>query len=191
MAVDQERKKLADELYEEYGKPLEAEHQGEYVAIAPGWQDYPGHNGAGGGAKSCEGLRSGQLPFQSGGEGCLAMAVSSRLVSRRFPYLPIHLAVRHTRDHLDAFLDTGFDGDIAVPHTSIADGDPPGGYLSCRLADGSDMLSPFYRGTIRVGGLGSFSVVIVALGDEPLVRRGVSDRFKVILDHGHQLIVEP
>lgn len=35
MAVDQKRRKLADELYEKYGKPLEAEHQGEYVAITP------------------------------------------------------------------------------------------------------------------------------------------------------------
>lgn len=119
------------------------------------------------------------------------MAVNPRLVSRHFPYLPIHLAMRHTRDDLDAFLDTGFDGDVAVPHTSVADGDPPDGYLSCRLADGSDVLSPFYRGTIRVGALGSFSVVIVALGDEPLVGRGVSDRFKVILDHGQQVIVAP
>ena len=34
MAVDQERKKLADQLYELYGKPLEAEHWGEYVAIS-------------------------------------------------------------------------------------------------------------------------------------------------------------
>lgn len=35
MAVDQERRKLADQLYELYGKPLEAEHWGKYVAIAP------------------------------------------------------------------------------------------------------------------------------------------------------------
>lgn len=28
-------KKQADELYERYGKPLEAEHWGEYLAISP------------------------------------------------------------------------------------------------------------------------------------------------------------
>lgn len=119
------------------------------------------------------------------------MAVNPRLVSRRFPYLPIHLAVHQTGDDLDALLDTGFDGDVAVPYASVADGDPPDGYLSCRLADGSDVLSPFYVGTVKVGAMGSFSIVIVALGDEPLVGRGVSDRFKVTLDHGQQLIVEP
>ena len=29
------RKALADQLYAQYGKPLEAEHAGKYVAIAP------------------------------------------------------------------------------------------------------------------------------------------------------------
>ena len=32
---DQQRKQLADQLYAEYGKSLEAEHSGEYVAITP------------------------------------------------------------------------------------------------------------------------------------------------------------
>ncbi|MBI4492414.1 MAG: hypothetical protein HY690_06435 [Chloroflexi bacterium] len=34
-AVDRQRKQLADRLYEQYGKPLEAQHWGEYVAISP------------------------------------------------------------------------------------------------------------------------------------------------------------
>ena len=35
MALDQERKRRAEALYERHGKPLEGEHRGEYVAIAP------------------------------------------------------------------------------------------------------------------------------------------------------------
>lgn len=35
MATDQERKVQADTLYERYGKPLEAHHAGQYVAISP------------------------------------------------------------------------------------------------------------------------------------------------------------
>lgn len=31
----QKRKALADQLYAQYGKPLEAEHAGKYVAVAP------------------------------------------------------------------------------------------------------------------------------------------------------------
>lgn len=30
-----ELKRLADHLYEKFGKPLEADHEGEYVAISP------------------------------------------------------------------------------------------------------------------------------------------------------------
>lgn len=32
--ADQERKQLADSLYDRYGKPLEAQHRGEYIAIS-------------------------------------------------------------------------------------------------------------------------------------------------------------
>lgn len=31
----QERKKLADKLYKKYGKPLESEHLGKYLAVSP------------------------------------------------------------------------------------------------------------------------------------------------------------
>ena len=35
-ARDQERRQQAVRLYEQYGRSLEAEHRGEYVAILPG-----------------------------------------------------------------------------------------------------------------------------------------------------------
>lgn len=44
MVVDQERKELADELCEKYGKPLETEHRGEYVAVSPQGQTVVGPN---------------------------------------------------------------------------------------------------------------------------------------------------
>ncbi len=34
-AKDQGRKSQAEQLYERYGRPLEAQHPGEYVAIFP------------------------------------------------------------------------------------------------------------------------------------------------------------
>ena len=34
-AIDEERRVQADALYERYGKPLEQEHRGEYIAISP------------------------------------------------------------------------------------------------------------------------------------------------------------
>jgi hypothetical protein len=48
-----------------------------------------------------------------------------------------------------------------------------------------------YFGTVQVNDVGSLDALITALGDEPIVGRGVTDRFRLILDHGTQVIVEP
>jgi hypothetical protein len=39
--------------------------------------------------------------------------------------------------------------------------------------------------------LGPFPVVVTSLGDEPLIGRRLTDRFRVIEDHGARVIVEP
>ncbi|MBI4492857.1 MAG: hypothetical protein HY690_08710 [Chloroflexi bacterium] len=120
------------------------------------------------------------------------MALNHRVVSSRFPYLPLHLALGDRTADVDALLDTGFDGDVVLPPGLVMDNSqPPDEYLQWTLADGSEVLAPAFLGTARVGELAPFPVLITALGDEPLVGRGVSDRFLVMLDHGHQVIVEP
>jgi hypothetical protein len=50
---------------------------------------------------------------------------SPRLVSGRFPYLPIHLEVRRGMHDLELLLDTGFDGDVSLPPELIMNGAPP------------------------------------------------------------------
>ncbi len=119
------------------------------------------------------------------------MAIDQRVTSSHFPYLPVHLQIGQRTHDIEIFLDTGFDGDIAVPTDLVGEGRPPDGYLPCRLADGSEVLTPLYRGVVRVGALPSFPVVVIVLGDEPLAGRGVSDRFRVVLDHGQRVIVKP
>ena len=42
-ASQQEIDRLSDELYERYGKPLEAEHWGMYLAISPRGETILGH----------------------------------------------------------------------------------------------------------------------------------------------------
>ena len=37
-AEQQQLKQSADQLYERYAKPLEAEHRGQYIAVSPGGQ---------------------------------------------------------------------------------------------------------------------------------------------------------
>jgi hypothetical protein len=59
------------------------------------------------------------------------------------------------------------------------------------LADGSSVETLVYVGQVRLGSTYMTSIAIMALGDEPIVGRGISDRFTIILDHGRQVIVEP
>jgi hypothetical protein len=56
------------------------------------------------------------------------MAMSQPLFSSHFPYLPFHLEVGHRADDVEALLDTGFDGALAVPPSLVTNGRPPTGY---------------------------------------------------------------
>ena len=44
---------------------------------------------------------------------------------------------------------------------------------------------------IRIGDLEPIRVVVAALGHETLLGRTVSDRFRITLEYGSRLIVEP
>ena len=116
--------------------------------------------------------------------------MTSRVESPRFPYLPLRLEVRNRMYEVEALIDTGFDGDVAVPSSLLASGDPDD-YHRWTLADGAALYAPYYLGSVGVGHLGSADAVITVLGDEPLVGRGITDRFRLILDHGERVIVEP
>jgi predicted aspartyl protease len=119
------------------------------------------------------------------------MAVNPRLVSNRFPYIPIRIQIRRFTLELGALLDTGFDGDVVVPPALISHIHPANGYFRWTLADNSVVRAPAYLGSAAIGNIGIFPVEITALGDEPMVGRGLSDRLTITLDHGQQLIIEP
>ena len=114
-----------------------------------------------------------------------------RVISTRFPYLPIRLVVNRQAIEVEAFLDTGFDGDVVMPRPLMSTTASPDSYLYWALADGSSVRAPAYLGTVEMKPLGSFPVVVTILGDEPLIGRRLTDRFRVILDHGARVIVEP
>ena len=46
-------------------------------------------------------------------------------------------------------------------------------------------------GTVQVGIFAAVDAEIVVLGEAAIVGRGITDRYRVILDHGEQVIVEP
>jgi predicted aspartyl protease len=127
--------------------------------------------------------------------------MSKHVVSSRFPYLPLKVHVRLNRDHqidtlAEALVDTGFSGDVALPSSWLTNGHLPDGYATWTMADGSATLAAIYLGTVRVVGLeeempSPIPVTITVLGDEVMAGRGLTDRFRLILDHGRELIVEP
>ena len=111
--------------------------------------------------------------------------------SDRFPYLPVHLEIGEHRYDLDALVDTGFTGDSSVPASVIPNGHPADFEVRATLADGSQISVPGYLARVRVGAEPSFPIILLALGDEPIVGLGVTNRFRLILDHGQRVIIEP
>ncbi|HCB22421.1 hypothetical protein A3B42_00505 [Candidatus Daviesbacteria bacterium RIFCSPLOWO2_01_FULL_38_10] len=112
------------------------------------------------------------------------------LTSSRFPYIQVILRVLNNIFKVEALIDTGFDGDVTVPPEMILNGKSPRGYLPWTLASGTKVNAPYFLGKIKIGKFKPFNVLITALGDEPLVGRGVTDKFKVIFDHGRKVVIE-
>ena len=113
------------------------------------------------------------------------------VASAHFPYLPLQLQVDESTSSIEGLLDTGFDGDLTIPPDLDAEGTLSHDYLSWTLADDSSVTAPVYIGLARISSLATFPVLVTALGNEPLIGRGVSDRYRITLDHGQRVIVEP
>lgn len=111
---------------------------------------------------------------------------AASLTSTQFPYLPLTLHVQGYITTVVALLDTGFDGNVALPPDLLPANIAPDLDLGWVLADGTMVHAPAYVGTVRLGNFGPFNVTITALGDEPII-----DRFAITLDHGQRAIVAP
>ena len=113
------------------------------------------------------------------------------LIGARFPYLPLTLATKGQTISVEALVDTGFDGAVVLPLRLLPSGIVPRLYTRWVLADGSTVQTQACSATVQLGAFEPFDIVIVLLGDEPILGRGVTDRFAVTLDHGRQVIVTP
>ncbi len=120
--------------------------------------------------------------------------MNQRLVSSRFPFIPIRVTVVGSTvvADVEALIDTGFDGDVVLPEIWLDALGPPDKELKWRIADGSEVLTASYAANVQLVGIdGSYPAVLSVLGTEVIVGRGVTDRFLVSLDHGQSVIVEP
>ena len=120
--------------------------------------------------------------------------MTQRASSSRFPYISIRIDFREEpyQLELEAFIDTGFDGELILPMALAADLPPSKRITTWRMADGSPIRTPHYPITVQVLGLsGNFEANASLLGDLTMIGRLITNRFRINLDHGREVVVEP
>lgn len=117
--------------------------------------------------------------------------MTQRVESARFPYVPVRVVLGGRTLVLDALLDTGFDGELAIPSVLDVSERPAEIYQQWVLADGAIREAPVYEGVVQVGDFDPVPARIAVIGSEIVVGRSITDRYSVTLEHGRRVIVEP
>jgi hypothetical protein len=121
--------------------------------------------------------------------------VISAARSSAFPYLPVHVRLGNQQYpnfefDVDALVDTGFDGGLAVPQDLIPDNVPSLGRHLCDLADGSSITALAYLGFISVGQLQPVRALVITLPHQALLGRAVTNHFRLSFLYGRQVVLE-
>jgi len=79
--------------------------------------------------------------------------MNRRVTSTHIPYLPIAVEIPEQKltAEFNALADTGFSGEIVVPHTAVSDNTAALLQADVRLADGSRVTLPAYLGNVQIG----------------------------------------
>jgi predicted aspartyl protease len=122
--------------------------------------------------------------------------LSNNADSLQFPYVQIRLRIAGQQAEIEieenAFLDTGFDGQVILPLSMLAQLGAPELTRHWTLADGSPAISYSYSGVIELAELPNQTRVTVdVIGSEVMIGRRLIEPLRVILDHGREVIVEP
>ena len=72
----------------------------------------------------------------------------------------------------------------------FTNGQLPPKFVTCKLADNSIIETPLYRGTIKLGGKKLSDILVLIMGDEPIIGRSIIKHFKITLDHGRRIILD-
>ena len=109
------------------------------------------------------------------------------MISSPFPFLRIKVMLGDRDYEEDALLDTGFNGDVAVPyHVEL---DPSGRTTELILGDGSLIRARSQLGQVQLGDLEPVPAEIIAMGSNFVIGTGILRHYEVILDHGQRVIV--
>jgi predicted aspartyl protease len=117
------------------------------------------------------------------------------VTSSRSPYLDIKVRIGDY-DHpdfefdIEALVDTGFDGGLAVPPALIPSTVPSVGESAWYLADGTEIKAQSYFCYVAIGHLQPIPTAVITLDGDVLLGRHVTDQFRVTFDHGRRVIVE-
>ncbi|MDP6495388.1 MAG: hypothetical protein QGI09_08240 [Dehalococcoidia bacterium] len=121
------------------------------------------------------------------------MAQPRQIISADYPFLRVRVGIGGQRTEALALIDTGFDGAVAVPEGWL-DGtrNDPEGFVPLQMADGSISYAPVFVGIVEIIGFPALTgTPITVLGVEYMLGREVIDLYRVTLDHGTRVIVEP
>jgi len=118
------------------------------------------------------------------------MAKNKNISSTRFPYLPVKITVTENNYNLEALIDTGFNGQVILPPNIFTNGQLPPKFVTCKLADNSIVEMPIHRGTLKLGDKKLNEIIILIIGDEPIIGREVIKHFKIILEYGRKIVLE-
>ena len=91
----------------------------------------------------------------------------------------------------DGYIDTGFEGEVLLPESFYAQLGMPESRTTLLLPSGEIVTVGTFDAEMEMPGLvDRFPVTATLLGDEFLVGIRVLENYRVILDHGREVIVE-
>ena len=112
------------------------------------------------------------------------------MTSPRYPSFPVRIELAGRVFEENAVLDTGFDGEVAVP-VSRVEGLETDEFERFAFPDGTVVEPGIFRGSVQLADLPPVPAEIVALGSEFIIGIQILIRYEIILDHGQRVIVNP
>ena len=121
------------------------------------------------------------------------MAQFQPIINERYPYLDLLVKIRDWQDEASALIDTGFTANLVVPEDRWSEKlGQAHGRVNLMVADGNIVRAPVYIGDIEILGMPAITGLrITFMGNTYILGRGLIDRFKLTLDHGQRVILEP
>jgi predicted aspartyl protease len=109
-----------------------------------------------------------------------------------YPSLKVRYDIQGITGETFALVDTRFDGHFVVPDSLIGGLPQPSHLDRARMANGDIVVVAVFNGTVElVDEPWPIPALILALGNEYLIGIRTLIHFRVVVDHGQRVLVEP